>query len=123
RPGAGPGLRRPGAPAAADRGDPAGRADPEPEPGLAPDLLRGVHDELELAPFLVDGQHVAGRGGGEPALRADGQVLKRNVPGRLVDPAPQVLLGFKVRDLGGREGLLPIGTAPRPSTTPSTAWS
>src|SRR6266542_699554 len=57
-----------------------------------PDLARGLDDQLQLAALVFDGEQVSARGGREPALRADGEVLQRYVLGCLVDPPAQVVL-------------------------------
>ena len=70
---------------------------------LAPDLPRGVDHQRELGLLLVRGQHVPGRSGGEPALRGEREALERHVPGGLVDPPPQLILGLEDRRLGRDE--------------------
>src|SRR5438874_1843501 len=52
---------------------------------LAPDFAGGVDDQLELAALFVPAQQVALLDRGEAALRAQRQVLRRDVLRRLVD--------------------------------------
>src|SRR4051812_13297604 len=56
-------------------------------PASAPDLLGGLHDELQLGDLLVAGQRVALHGRGEAALPGQGQLVERDEPRRLVDAA------------------------------------
>src|SRR5438552_13897171 len=68
-----------------------------------PDLARGLDDAPELGPLLVLGQHVALFGGGEAALRAQAQLIERDVPGRLVDPPLERVLLLQRPALGRHE--------------------
>ena len=82
----GPQGRGPGAldprhePALGPRRRAAGRG------GLAPGLVGHVDDQAQLGPLLVLGERVALDGAGEAALRAEAQLLERDVPGGLLDP-------------------------------------
>ena len=50
------------------------------------------HDHAQLGPLLVLGQHVALLGRGEAALRRQAKLIERDVFGRLVDAALDVVL-------------------------------
>ena len=54
-----------------------------------PDFARGFDHQLELPPLVVDGQRVAHEVAGEPALRAETQLLERQHLRRFVDAALQ----------------------------------
>src|SRR3989442_11891150 len=79
-----------------------------------PSPYRGgdVHDHGELRPLLVLGQHVALLGGGEAALRAQGELVDIDVLGRLVDAAPDGVLALERaalrRDEAEHHDLLPL---------------
>src|SRR6516162_6684321 len=57
--------------------------------GLLPDLTGRIHDQLQFAPLVFFAQEVAFHGGGEAALRADGEVLDRHEAAGLLDAADQ----------------------------------
>src|SRR5262245_7562078 len=65
----------------------------------SPDLACDVDDELHLAPLLVFGEEVAFEGGREPALRAEGEVLQRNVTARALDALNDMRPGLEIGDL------------------------
>jgi len=66
--------------------------DPHDGRASAPDFAGRGCDELELAPLLVDCQQVAGGDGGEAALRADREILERDVARGFVDAAAKIVL-------------------------------
>src|SRR5256885_14210496 len=78
----------------------AGRRSRCPRWGLAPYLSGDVDAKLELRDFLLLGEVVAVVGARKPALRAEGEVLHRHVPGRRVDAALEVVLFLELRKLG-----------------------
>src|SRR5947199_357971 len=51
----------------------------------APHAARRLPDESQLRLLLLGGERIAGFAGREPTLRAQGQAIERDVPGRLVD--------------------------------------
>ena len=66
---------------------------------LAPDAASDVDDELHLGPLLVFGDHVAFHHRREAALRAEGQLLERNVLRRRFDRARDGIGIFELADL------------------------
>src|SRR5580693_4506983 len=68
---------------------------------LAPDLAGGLDDEAELGGLLVLTQHVSLHRGGEAALRGQAELVERDVPGGLVDPALEGVLALQGAALGG----------------------
>src|SRR5580700_2393345 len=68
---------------------------------LAPDLAGGLDDEAELGGLLVLTQHVSFHRGGEAALRGQAELVERDVPGGLVDPALEGVLALQGAALGG----------------------
>src|SRR6266542_2286089 len=67
---------------------------------FSPNLLCHLDHVTELGPFLLDGEGVALIDAGEPALRAEGQLLHRHVSSGLVDPALQHVSGLELGPLG-----------------------
>src|SRR6266702_3602982 len=78
-----------------------------------PNFARDFGDEAELGFLFLDAERVAVDGRGEAALRAEAQLLERDVFGRLVDPALQRVLGFERRALGRDEAEHDLLVAPR----------
>src|SRR3984885_6964953 len=70
---------------------------------LAPDLAGGLDQQLELGPFLVDGQRVSLDGGGEPALPGDAEPVQIDVLGGLVDAPLERVPGLELGGLGGHQ--------------------
>src|SRR3990167_3345788 len=73
-------------PRGSERGGPAARSQ------AAPHLARQLDAERELRPLIPDGHVVALDGRGETALRADAELVERDVPGRLVEAPLEVVL-------------------------------
>src|SRR5882672_3072691 len=69
----------------------------------SPNLARGLDYHLELALLVVLGDAVADHVGGEAALRAERELLERQVLRRLFDPAPQAVDGLELGHLGADE--------------------
>jgi hypothetical protein len=55
-----------------------------------PDFLGGIDDELELGTLIRFGDRVAGDRRGKSALRADGEPVEIDVPGRFLGAALEV---------------------------------
>src|SRR5690606_24194656 len=70
---------------------------------LSPDLLGGLHDQRQLGHLLIVGQLVALHRRGEPALWREAELAQRHVPGRLLDPALELVLGLQLTGLGGHQ--------------------
>src|SRR6185312_6036134 len=68
-----------------------------------PDAARRLDHDLELALLVVGADEIADDVRGEAALRADCQLLERDVPGRLVDALSQLVDLLDFRHLGGDE--------------------
>src|SRR5215475_5997342 len=69
-------------------------------PRLAPHLLCQRDDHFKLCPLLVFRQNIAFLARGEAALRAQGQLVDIDEPGRLVDTALDVVLRLQLAALG-----------------------
>src|SRR5438067_6511277 len=67
----------------------------------SPDRLRDASHQLELPALLVRRYAVALDGGGEPALRAQGQPFQRHKPRSFLDPPPELFLGLQLRPFCG----------------------
>src|SRR5204862_5441749 len=65
----------------------------------APDLPRGRHDELQLAPLIVHRKQIAGGDRREAALRAEREMLERHVSRGRIDPPAQIVLALEARFL------------------------
>jgi len=79
-----------------------GAAEAHPELlGVAPDLLGRPDDQLELRALGIRRDLVPLEGRGEAALGGERQPLQRDVLGRGVDAAPQLVLALEIRPLGG----------------------
>src|SRR6516162_9988984 len=61
----------------------------------SPHLIRHLHDPPQLRPLLVLGQDIAFLARGEAALRGEAELLERDEFRRLVDAAPDRVLGFQ----------------------------
>src|SRR5262249_41237697 len=72
-------------------------------PWSTPDLPGDLDDHAELRPLLLLGQDIAFLGRGEAALRRQGELVERDVLGRLVDALPDRVLAFELAALGGDE--------------------
>src|SRR5581483_10594341 len=62
---------------------------------LSPDLAGGLDDEAKLRLLFLDGDGIALEGRGEAALRAQAQLLERDVFGGFVDATLQLVLLFE----------------------------
>src|SRR5687767_14072837 len=70
----------------------------------SPPYLPGYLDHaLELALLVVLADQVADRVGAEAALRAEGELLERQILCRLVDSLPQEIRAFQFRHLGAHQ--------------------
>src|SRR5687768_8364179 len=69
----------------------------------APDLAGGRHHELQLTPLFFLRQQVTGGCRREAALGAQSQVLDRDVAGRLVDAAEQLVLRLQPGSLAAHQ--------------------
>src|SRR3989304_3602516 len=67
---------------------------------LAPDLSRGLCDQLELPALIVQRQQVPGSHRRKAALGTDRQVLERHVSRSFIDPAQKGVAGLEPRLLG-----------------------
>ena len=86
-----------------DRGAAAkGQRDPDDRDqveryGSAPDFAGGFDDEAQFCVLLLDRQRVAVDGRGKAALRAEAELVERDVFRGFVDPALQQVLAFELR--------------------------
>src|SRR3954471_2864487 len=70
---------------------------------LAPDLGRKRDDQAQLGELIRFGQEIAGLGAGEAALRAESELVERQMALRLLESALEFVLRFEIRALGGDE--------------------
>src|SRR5262245_30256575 len=58
---------------------------------VTPDLLRQLDDHPQFRPLFIFRQHIAFFGRREPALRREAKLIERNVSGRFIDPALDIV--------------------------------
>src|SRR4029077_5703935 len=69
----------------------------------APDLFGGLRHEAQLGDLLIPGQRVTLHRGGEAALRGQAQLVDVPELAGLLDPPLEVVLGFHLSLLAGRQ--------------------